>query len=139
MRIYQPIAFPPPAETDWHKRHEGQDKGLISCWLIGIEKARQDPDLATRAQAGELPVLPWRGGVDKAIKRTDKVGALHYLAAWQGLRGEDLDIELGVEVHKTCTRTGVGVLFTDDISKLLRDGEAGSNDGLFSNSNTSAE
>lgn len=93
--------------------------GLINAWLSGIDLAQHKPDLSLKAKAGELPVLPWKGGLAKEIKKLDKVGSLQYLAAWQGLRGEDLDIEQGVEVSKTCSRFGVPVLFTDDIKKLL--------------------
>lgn len=105
--------------NDWYKNWEGPDKGLICSWLRGIEKSREDPDLATKAAASELPVLAWKGGVNKFIKRTDKVGALHYLATWQGLRGDDLHIDTELEVRMVCTRTGVPVLFTANISKLL--------------------
>ncbi|WP_201740770.1 hypothetical protein [Rhodoferax sp. TS-BS-61-7] len=97
---------------------EGKDKGLIASWLRGIEKAKEEPALAAKARAGELPPLPWKGGVERAIKGS-KIGALHYLAAWQGLRGEDLDVDMNDEVSMTCTRTQVTVLFTGDLKKLL--------------------
>lgn len=93
--------------------------GLINAWLCGISMANNDPSLADKALAGELPVLPWKGGIPKRILRLDKIGSLQYLAALQGLRGEDLNIEQGVEVTVTCSRFGVPVLFTDDIKKLL--------------------
>jgi hypothetical protein len=121
MRVHKLITNPPTPSSDWHERWEGPDKGLVSCWLRGIEKAKEDPALATKAKANELPPLPWKGGVEKSIKRLDKVGALSYLAAWQGLRGENLDIDLNAEVLMTCQRTGVPVLFTSNIVKLLAD------------------
>lgn len=134
MRIRHPISHPPTPSEDWYERWEGPDQGLICSWLRGIEKGLEDPALAAKAKAGELPVLPWRGGVEKTIKRTDKVGALQYLAAWQGLRGEDLDIELGVEVQMTCTRTGVPVTFTGNTEQLLKEGDGNNNDGRSENS-----
>lgn len=66
-----------------------------------------------------MPILSWKGGVAKTIKTKTKVGAMNYLAAWQGLRGEDLNIDPDIEVSMTCSRTGVPVLFTNQIQKLL--------------------
>ena len=102
---------------------EGEDKGLIASWLRGIEKAKEDARLAQKALAGELPPMPWKGGVERAIKG-GKIGALHYLAAWQGLRGENLDVSFNDELQMTCTRTQVTVLFTGDLKKLLADSES---------------
>lgn len=121
IRVHHLISSPPTPSNDWYERWEGADKGIICSWLRGIEKAIEDPVLAAKAKAGELPVLAWKGGIKKYIERTDKIGALQYLAAWQGLRGEDLDITLGKEIHMKCTRTGVPVKFTDDINQLLKE------------------
>lgn len=121
MEIRHSIKDPPTPSEDWRGRWEGHDQGLICSWLRGIEKAQQDPALAASAKAGELPVLAWRGGVDKPIKRKDKMGTLLYIATWQGLRGEDLNITLGVDVAMTCSRTGVPVTFTDDIDRLAKE------------------
>lgn len=119
MRIQASIKAPPAVGPSWDERWEGPDKGLILSWLIGIERARSDPALAAKALADELPVLGWKGGAARALKSPKvKAGSLYYLATWQGLRGEDLDIEQGLEVTKTCSRTGVTFLYTDDI-KLL--------------------
>lgn len=63
--------------------------------------------------------MAWKGGVPKALKVKNKIGALHYLATWQGLRGEDLTIDTDREISLTCTRYGVPVLFTGDTKKLL--------------------
>jgi len=122
LRISRQIHTPPSAAESWDERMEGEDKGLISSWLRGIEKAKETPELAIKAKAGELPPMPWKGGVERTIKAA-KIGALHYLAAWQGLRGEDLDIDLDTEVIKTCTRTNVTVIFTGDIKKLLAEAD----------------
>lgn len=101
---------------------------MVACWLRGIEKAKEDPSLAAKAIAGELPTLAWKGGVEKKIKSRNKIGSMYYLATWQGLRGDDLNIDLGSEVVLTCTRTGVPVTFTQDIKKLLTEGEKDGDD-----------
>jgi hypothetical protein len=36
---------------------------------------------------------------------------------WQGLRGEDLDIDPDQEVSLTCSVTGMIVIFTGDFAK----------------------
>lgn len=122
MKIYESIDNPPTVSADFFERCDGPDEGLINSWLCGINQALQVPSMAAKAKAGELPVLAWKGGIEKKIKRKDKVGALQYLAAWQGLRGEDLNIELGTEVQIVCTRTGVSVTFTGQLQKLLQAG-----------------
>jgi hypothetical protein len=120
LRIQAKIGSPPLPSEDYYERCHGPDQGLINSWLCGIRLALGDQILAAKAIAGELPVLPWKGGLDKKIMRKDKVGALQYLAAWQGLRGEDLNIELGREVNMTCAATGVPVTFTGQVQKLLQ-------------------
>jgi hypothetical protein len=124
MLIYHLISNPPTPSEDWHERWEGSDQGLICNWLRGIEKGQENPDLATRAKAGELPILAWKGGLEKFIKTKTKVGAMAYLATWQGLRGEDLNIDPDAEVSITCSRTGVPVLFTNQVHKLLQTDES---------------
>ena len=73
--------------------------------------------LATAAMSGELVMLPLKGGLDKPLKAARKYGTLHYLAMWQGLRGEDLDIDTDTEPFKVCKKYGVMVVFTLDASK----------------------
>lgn len=107
---------------DWDSRWEGPDKGMITAWLVGQERAKSEPTLAQRALAGELPILPFRGGVEKAIKSNGKLGHLLYVAMWQGLRGDPLAIDLNTEVSMTCSRFGVPVLYTGDITKLAANG-----------------
>ena len=101
----------------WDEKWSGEDKGLITCWEVGRELRIKDPELARRAERGELPVLGWKGGVEKKIKKREKCGTLFYLAQWQGLRGEDLNIDLSEEVEMTCAETGVPVRFTGDFEK----------------------
>ena len=80
----------------------------------------EDPSLAAQAADGQLVVLPWKGGVEKSIKKKQKFGTLSYLAMWQGLRGEDLDIDPGKEIVLNCTATGMAVVFTGDAAKYAK-------------------
>ncbi len=97
---------------------EGSDSGLIVTWEVGRKLAIQKPALAEKALNGELPPLNWKGGVAKRLAKREKFGSLRYLAQWQGLRGEDLSIDLDTEVTRVCTRTEMIVIFTPDIRKL---------------------
>jgi len=118
MRIWRSIQEPVNEVLDYEKRINGDDKGLINAWQVGRRLAERDPDVAARARKGELPVLGVRGGVEREIN-VKKIGSLWYLAQWQGLRGEDLDIDMDAEVTMVCSRTGVKVSYTLDISKLF--------------------
>jgi hypothetical protein len=71
-----------------------------------------EPELATRAEDGELLLLDWKGGVEEKLKIEKKPGTLNYLATWQGLRGEDLDIVLDDVREIVCSKTGQGVVFS---------------------------
>jgi hypothetical protein len=102
-------------EEIWH----GPDQGLICCWLRGLEKAKEDPALAEKARMGELPVLAWKGGVEKKLKSGVKVGSINYVATWQGLRGENLDIDFDADTELKCSRTGVKVTFTSSTDRLI--------------------
>ena len=44
-------------------------------------------------------------------KKGAKYGTIRYLAQWQGLRGEDLNIELDADVVITCAARGREVTF----------------------------
>lgn len=114
-KISEPIRQGATREETW----EGEDKGLIRCWETGRELANSKPEMAAAAKNGELPVTNWKGGVSRTLKRLDKYGALQYLAQWQGLRGEDLEVNPAQEVTITCSRTGMVITFTADISKLI--------------------
>jgi hypothetical protein len=134
-RVRRSIDCPKRADLTWSDRWQADDLGLFSCWETGRELAAREPELAARATAGELVILPWKGGVDRAYrpssakspkpvkskkskKPAKKYGAAQYLAMWQGLRGEDLDIEVGVDRRLICSRFAREVIFTWD-SKLL--------------------
>lgn len=128
MRIQAAVDRPPVVGDTWGDRWDGPDRGLFLCWRRGLQKRVEDQELAARASAGELPVLPWRGGVERAIKASEKPGSLFYLAMWQGLRGEDLDVDLDATVVLTCTRTRQRVSFTPNLLDVLRQ-QLEANDG----------
>jgi hypothetical protein len=118
MRIQRNLSDPKRTTRDYDTLWNGPDQGLIASWERGIEKAKEDPELSAKAKNGELVILGWKGGVDKKLKTKNKYGGLLYVAMWQGLRGENLDIALDKEIKMTCARTGVPATYTSDI-KLL--------------------
>ena len=120
MRIKRSISEPIRAGLTWNDCWKGEDQGLITCWETGRKKKEIDPSLASEAIAGRLVVLPWKGGVKKAIKGDNKYGVFNYIAMWQGLRGQDLDIDTDIEIKLTCSVTGVTVTFTSDYNKYAQ-------------------
>ena len=121
--IQRSHAKPARSNLSWHETWEGPDSGLIKNWEIGRKLAVQNPDLASRTLAGELPPLNWKGGSDRTLVKREKFGSLRYLAQWQGLRGEELSINLDAEVTIKCVKTNMIVTFTPDIRKILNDFE----------------
>jgi hypothetical protein len=118
VQVYRSIQEPLRDFPSFDERWGGSDGGLVACWESGRELASREPETAVKAKRGELPVMGWRGGVEKKLKTNKKkFGTLFYLAQWQGLRGEDLDIDTSDEKTIVCTRTGVSVTFTGDPSK----------------------
>ncbi len=115
--IFRSIKEPLRKGLSWDERWKGDDKGLIICWEIGRELRAKEPELANKAENGELPVLGWKGGVEKKIIKGEKYGTFFYLAEWQGLRGEDLNINLSQEKELICSKTGMRVVFTGDQKK----------------------
>lgn len=106
---------PNRSSLTWTETWEGFDKGLIECWERGRQKRIEDLELAARAESGQLVVLAWRGGVEVKLKNNQvKYGTYQYLATWQGLRGEDLDIEVDIERVIVCSKTGQSVIFTSN-------------------------
>lgn len=105
---------------------EAPDSGLIVAWETGRKLAVQQPELAEKALNGELPPLNWKGGVAKKLVKREKFGSLRYLAQWQGLRGENLSIDLDAEVTRICTKTEMVIIFTPDIRKLASAQDEGS-------------
>jgi len=116
-RIYRSCQQPIRENPSFYERWRCPDRGLITCWEVGRAKGIDDPELAKRAKNGELPVLGWKGGVDRVLEKKEKYGSLNYLAQWQGLRGDDLDIDLSEEIEIVCSKTGMKVIFTGDTTK----------------------
>lgn len=117
QRIFRPYKEPKREGLSWNERWMGEDKGLITCWEVGRELRQKEPELASRAENGELPILGWKGGIEEKTKKGEKYGTLFYLAQWQGLRGNDLDVDLTQEPSLTCSRTGMRVIYTSDLKK----------------------
>jgi predicted NUDIX family NTP pyrophosphohydrolase len=111
-RLFRSIQEPIRENLTWDEMWMGPDRGLIWCWEKGRLDRHSQPELARRAERGELIPLDWKGGVRKKLKEEIKRGTLKYLATWQGLRGEDLDIDIDGERVLVCCRTGQKVLFS---------------------------
>lgn len=123
MKIHRAKTAPKRGAMTWEERWEAADQGLIAAWERGREKSRQDPVLAEQAREGALVILPWKGGVQRAIKVKKKFGCFLYLAMWQGLRGDALDIDTDSEIELRCASTGMTVVYTGDASKYAGEGE----------------
>lgn len=121
--VERSISEPARQGLSWGERWQGPDEGLISAWERGIEKARESPALAASAARGELPALPWKGGSSRKTKLGFRYGSLYYLAMWQGLRGENLNVSLEAEIELLCSLIGMRVVFTHDENKLIDEGD----------------
>jgi hypothetical protein len=119
MKVHRMIAEPIRPNLSWDEKWEGTDQGLIACWERGRAKSLEDETLAQQARNGQLIVLPWKGGCKKAVKSKQKYGSFNYLAMWQGLRGDDLNINTENKPTLTCSVTGMKVVFTNDMTRLL--------------------
>ena len=117
-RIFRNFAEPDRENLTWEETWKREDKGLIKNYEVGRALGIKNPELVEKAKNGELPVLGYKGGVEKALIKKEKVGALNYIAKWQALRGENLDIDLDKEIVLTCTKTDMIVTFTMDLEKL---------------------
>lgn len=129
MRVRASAQIPPQLGSLYEDRFGTAEHTLISCWLRGLELRSDEAasglggknaakSVVQAAIAGELPILPWKGGIAKPTKQKTRLGATQYLAMWQGLRGQDLDIDLSTEHQVTCSRFLVAVTFTMDPAKL---------------------
>lgn len=124
--IYRSIKTPIRKDLTWEETWKGSDQGLIYCWEKGIEMSFEDPELAAKAVNGELVKLHWAGGVymkmadrkikdkDQKIIRTEETiieGTFNYLATLQGLKGEDLNIDLDSKLVLVCPKHNQKVVF----------------------------
>ncbi|MBZ9783934.1 hypothetical protein K9857_20575 [Pseudomonas sp. REP124] len=93
----------------WFEKWLDTDEGLISYWERGRKKATKYPALASKCLAGVLPILNGPAGCDRQLSQDGET--LRYLAEWQGLRGENLDVKLDSKVVLVCSGSGVRVEF----------------------------
>ena len=114
-RLQSSINTPIREGLSWEQTWRGPDEGLIYCWEHGRQERLTRPEDAARAERGELVGLDWKGGVHKKLKTKRARGTLRYLATWQGLRGEDLDIDLEGETVVICSKFGQAVAFSGAI------------------------
>jgi len=120
--ITRSIKEPIRESLSWDERWKGPDNGLITCWEVGRELGKKEPELAEQAKNGALPVMGWKGGVSKKLKTNILPGSLFYLAKWQGLRNEDLSIDMDAELILTCSKTGQKVLYSAALPKDNNEG-----------------
>ncbi len=110
--LHRSINEPIRENLDWDHRWNALDNGLIYCWERGRQLRSEKPEIATLAEKGELIMLWWRGGVEQKLKgKVTKYGTLNYLATWQGLRGEDLEIDMHGERELVCSRFGQAITY----------------------------
>lgn len=120
MHFTRTISDPSYTAQNWHAQWNGADNDLYMCWERGVAKAKENPLLAEAASRNELVPLPWKGGIEKVTKQIKRYGTFYYLATWQGLRGEPLDIDTSLETPITCAKTGMTVYFTADLRKYAQ-------------------
>lgn len=127
--IFRSIDTPIRKDLTWEETWTGEDAGLIYCWEKGVEMSFESPDKAKKALNGELLILSWRGGVRKKLKDKEedgvtieniKRGTFNYLATWQGLRGEDLNIDLTKKLFMVCSKYNQKVVFKAKKFKLIQ-------------------
>lgn len=116
--IRRSITEPLRTDLPWDEVWRGKDRGLIQCWENGRRAVGRNQELTSAVRRGELPTLDWKGGIAGKPKMKRKYGSLFYLATWQGMREEDLCIDITAEVSVVCSRTGIKVVFTPDLLKL---------------------
>jgi hypothetical protein len=112
MRVQRSIHEPIREGLSWKELWQGPDQGLIWCWERGRQERLERPADAERAGNGELILLDWRGCVRKKLKAPRASGSLKYLATWQGIRGENLDIDTEAEYTLECSRFGQAVVYS---------------------------
>ena len=113
-RLYRSIQEPIREGLSWNELWRGPDNGLIWCWERGRQYQTEAPERVACAVSGELVLDGWRGGVEKKLKdpKKKKPGTLQYLATWQGMRAEDLSIDLDEERVIICSRFQQAVVFS---------------------------
>ena len=115
-RVFRSVEEPIREGLTRAEMWDQEDKGLIWLWELGRSYRRDERTQSKRAEQGELPVGDWKGGVDKKLKAGKKSGSLQYLAQWQGMRGENLSIDVDAELTLICSRTGQSVVFSSTLT-----------------------
>jgi hypothetical protein len=124
-RIRRSVRQPYRTGLSYDEIWRGPDKALICCWEVGRQLRGKDPEIAARASNGELVALPWKGGTGNldelpaGKKPSTRYGSLRYLAMWQGLRGDDLDIDIDSQITLVCTRIKRPVIFDLETAAML--------------------
>lgn len=121
LKITRSIETPIREFPSFEERWRGEDKGLITAWEVGREKAITNPELKESALNNELPVLGYFGGYEKKLTNIKfKYASFYYLAQLQGLRGDDLDIDFERDEEKflICSKTNMKTIFTIDSKKF---------------------
>lgn len=121
LKIERSIEIPIRKFSSFEERWRGEDKGLITAWEVGREKAINNPELKKLALNDELPILGYVGGYEKKLTNVkSKYASFYYLAQWQGLRGDDLDIDFERDEEKflICTKTQMKTIFTSDSKRF---------------------
>lgn len=119
MHVFRSISEPIRSGLDWDTLWRSEDQGLIACWERGREHRLVEPALAAKVTAGHLPVLPWKGGFKEPTKLGWRYGTFNYLAMWQGMRGEDLNLHTDREITMVCAAMGMKTVFTADRLKFV--------------------
>ena len=115
------ISEPIRPQMSWVETWRIDDRGVIKSWERGREMRTDSPEIAEAAQRGELPAFGWKGGIEGNPKFKSKSGTMQYLATWQGLRNDDLDVPLDEDVTLVCSRTGVRVTYTWDVVRYANE------------------
>lgn len=117
--IQRSISEPERIGLDWNAAWQGPDRGLITCWETGRKLAIQIPELAERCRAGELAAAQ----LERRHARSKRKTKPALFTTWPNGK-----------VTLTCTKTGMVITYTGDISKLAdqhsdTDNEEGDSNG----------
>lgn len=121
LKVSRSISIPVRKYPSFEERWKSYDRGLITAWEVGREKAITSPKLKESALNNELPVLGYIGGYSKELSNIKfKYASFYYLAQWQGIRGNDLDIDSIRDEGKVliCSKTGMKTIFTSYSNKV---------------------
>ena len=94
--------------------------GVAGAALLGATPGWAQGAPAETAEQDNGDILVLANKLEESTpEELEKYGSLKYLAQWQGLRGEDLNIDLSEERSLTCSRTKMVVTFTPDRTKYF--------------------